>query len=83
MNYYNSKFPLLFAPKGVKRWAITIGQRTWYSVPQDQVDAAWAKHENIHKDQWKREGFLMGLKYIYYHFRYGYDRNPYEIEASR
>ena len=53
MDIYNSKIPLIFGPHP---WAITIGQRTWYSVPESEVDESWRKHEDCHKAQWKREG---------------------------
>ena len=42
------------------------------------------KHELIHLEQHKREGLILfGLKYIYYHLKLGYWKNPYEIEARK
>ena len=81
MNYYNSKFPLIFAPKGRKEWAITLFQRTWYSVPDSEVDAAWRRHEDHHKFQQKRDGFKFYFKYLYWLWKFGYENNPYEIDA--
>lgn len=84
MDYYSSRFPLIFAPRGRKDWSITIGQRTWYSVPKEQVDDAWRRHEDWHKHQWKRDGYLVfAFKYLWYQLVYGYERNPYEIEARK
>jgi hypothetical protein len=43
---------------------------------------AWLKHEYCHVQQWRREGtFRFLFQYIVYSFRYGYQQNPYEIEA--
>jgi len=64
------------------RWAITIGQVTFYSVPYLDVNHAWERHENKHKEQWKREGLIkFAVKYLWYQIRYGYQNNPFEIEA--
>ncbi|BCS53298.1 hypothetical protein [Geobacter sp. SVR] len=84
MDIYNSKFALLFKPKGTERWAITLGPTTLYSVPQEQVSVSWRKHEECHKRQWKRLwyiGFL--VLYLWYHFTKGYQKNPFEIEARK
>lgn len=79
---YGSRFPLLFAPKGRKDWAITLGQHTWYSVPAPQVDAAWRRHEDKHKEQWRREGYLrFAVRYLWQLARKGYIAIDYEIEA--
>jgi len=84
MDIYNSKFPMLFALGGAKQWAVTIGQTTWYSVPKEQVDDAWRRHEDEHKRQWQEEGRLkFATKYLWYQARYGYQNNPYEIEARQ
>lgn len=84
MNIYNSKFPILFAPPGVTRWAITIGPITFYSCPSRFVNAAWKRHEECHKRQWRRYWYVgFAVMYLYYQIRYGYDRNPFEVEARR
>lgn len=65
-------------------WAITIGQTSYFSVPEDQVSAAWHRHEDEHKKQWARDGKVKFLaKYLYYQAKYGYANNPYEIEAMK
>jgi len=45
-------------------------------------DEVLMRHEMIHIKQELR-GWLIGyyIKYYYYQIRYGYDENPYEIEA--
>lgn len=42
------------------------------------------KHEMCHWRQFQKEGFWkFKLKYMYYNIKYGYDKNPYEIEARK
>jgi hypothetical protein len=65
-------------------WAITIGQTTYYSCPKQSVNDRWKRHEDKHKEQWLREGAIkFTIKYLYYQLRFGYDMNPYEIEARK
>ena len=42
------------------------------------------RHEKVHIRQ-QLDGWLIGfyLKYLYYQWKYGYEKNPYEIEAYR
>lgn len=41
-------------------------------------------HETIHIAQMKRDGRIcFSLKYLWWLARYGYEKNPYEIEANR
>jgi hypothetical protein len=42
------------------------------------------EHEKIHIRQ-QLDGWLIGfyIKYLYYNWRFGYKRNPYEIEAYK
>lgn len=84
---YNSKFAkftrwLNGMPEDVD-WAITIGENTTlFSCGEEDVDEKWRKHENIHKEQFKRMGwFWFLLSYIYEYIVHGYDNNKYEIEA--
>ena len=71
--------------KTVRRDAIAI----WpfiFIVKEDNRTAdelrTLIEHEKIHHRQQLR-GWLIGfyVKYFYYHLRYGYKNNPYEIEA--
>ena len=59
---YSSRIPwlaALFAGEWLPRyWAVTFGQTTWYTVRPDQVWFAWRAHEDIHKQQFRRDGKL-------------------------
>lgn len=69
-----------------KTYAITIGQRTFYSESKEYVDKHpwWRAHEDHHKVQWKEVGyFKFPVKYIWFQIIKGYENNPYEIEANR
>jgi hypothetical protein len=82
MNKYNRKWVLKFAPRGEIRWAITLGQTTYYSV--SDVGQSWMNHENCHKRQWAKEGVIkFAIKYLWYQITKGYTNNPYEIEARK
>jgi hypothetical protein len=63
-DHYNSKFALLFAPKDNKRWAVTLGQHTWYSVQRWEVEKSWRNHEDCHKYQFKKYG-VVGFLLMY------------------
>lgn len=83
MDKYNCSWVLLLATPNAQNWAVTLGQTTYYSVPESEVTDAWRKHEEKHKEQWKREGYItFAIKYLWYQLRYGYQNNPYEIEAK-
>ena len=47
-------------------------------------DRSLIEHEKIHIRQ-QLKGWLIGfyIKYLYFNFRYGYKRNPYEVEAYK
>jgi len=86
MDIYNSKIPLIFAKSVAKEgstiFGFTLGQCTWYSSNKDGVTDELRRHEDCHKVQWKRDGIVkFSIKYLWYNIRYGYDKNPYEIEA--
>jgi hypothetical protein len=38
-------------------------------------------HELVHVAQYRRNPVLFPLRYLINHVRYGYDRNPAEVEA--
>lgn len=81
MNIYNSKIPLMF---GKAPWAVTLGQTTFFTEPETKVTPTWQKHEDCHKAQWKRDGYIkFACKYIWYQMKYGYSDNPYEAEARQ
>lgn len=40
-------------------------------------------HETRHLQQLKEDGFFkFCILYLYYNIRYGYDKNPYEVDAN-
>ena len=54
-----------------------------YPSPYEISDSLY-KHENRHLKQVKEEGRLkFACKYLWYNIRYGYDNNPYEIDARQ
>jgi len=75
-------FRTLFADKG-SEYAVTLGQTTYYSCDKDRVlrNPKWVRHENKHKEQWRRLGWKFLPLYLWYQVRYGYDHNPLEVEA--
>lgn len=82
MDKFNQKWvSVLFREK---EWAITINQTTFYSVDATQVNASWHRHEDKHKEQWRRDGCIkFAIVYLWYRIRYGYQDNPYEVEARK
>lgn len=47
-----------------------------------QLSSSHYRHEERHIEQVKREGRLKFIcKYLFYNIKYGYDNNPYEVEA--
>lgn len=52
-----------------------------YPAPYE-IPVSMHAHEVCHINQVKKEGKLKFVfKYLWYNIRYGYDNNPYEIEA--
>ena len=82
---YESKIAKVFGFfNGSKRWAVTFGQTAYYSVPEEGVNVLWRAHEDAHKVQYAREGFIKYIiKYVWYMARYGYKNNPFEVEARQ
>ena len=61
---------------------IVLWNRICFSMPADQIPEWLFRHELEHVYQQIREGRLrFYLKYFYYSLRYGYKRNPFELEA--
>lgn len=70
--------------RGWKECAITIGQTAYFSCDESQVSDAWHRHEDEHKQQWKRDGWIwFTTRYLFWSAIYGYDNNPYEIAAEK
>lgn len=78
--HYRSLLARLFLPR--RYVAITLSSHvlTREASLADNV----LRHEWVHVEQWRRYGFVGFLsRYLWYHFKYGYQRNPFEVEARR
>jgi hypothetical protein len=83
MDKYNSKLALWFKPKDFNgAWTVTLGQTTYYSCSEDQIEPGWRVHEDCHKKQWARDGVVkFSLKYIWQWIWRDYHSIDYEVEA--
>lgn len=61
--------------------ACQFGQGLYFRDEEFFLDEKIKKHEYFHVLQRRREGFLFHFKWIYFNLKYGYEKNPYEIEA--
>lgn len=62
--------------------AVTLG-RTIVVHPSVQLTPELLRHELAHVRQWELNPFTFWPRYVLNHVRYGYDRNPYEVEARK
>jgi hypothetical protein len=71
---------------GTTNVAIVFGRTIFlYGATKQELlnDENWLKHELMHVFQYEREGFIRFLfKYVWLSIRYGYKRNPLELEAE-
>ena len=83
MNKYNHWLGKLFGFFNArKNYAVTFGQTAYFSCSQSQVSDVWQKHEDVHKEQYKRDGWFKFLsRYIWQLITKGYTNIDYEIEA--
>ena len=62
--------------------AITMPWRSIYVIPERFDDETLRQHELVHIEQIERDGVVkFCLLYVWWTARYGYWKNPYEIEA--
>lgn len=55
---------------------------TVYVLAGHETDQRLLRHERCHLDQIQREGRIcFAVRYLWWLVRYGYQANPYEIEA--
>ena len=55
-----------------------------FSQSQNDVTNVLFRHELEHVYQIRRDGWLkFYVKYVYFSFRHGYEKNPYEVEAVK
>ena len=56
--------------------------RTIYVLPGHEGNARLIRHEQAHLEQIERDGRVrFAVRYTWWLARYGYWRNPYEVEA--
>jgi hypothetical protein len=69
-----------FVPLGYKAWV--IAPYIFFKTNKETTTDRLFRHELEHIYQVDREGwFKFYIKYIWYSIRYGYLKNPYEVEA--
>ena len=62
--------------------AITMPWKSIYILREHQCVEALRRHELVHIEQIERDGALrFSMFYLWYLVRFGYWRNPYEVEA--
>ena len=62
--------------------AITLGHTVYFKYREEQVTESTMLHELRHVAQIEKHGLLkFYLLYLWYSLRYGYKRNPFEVEA--
>jgi len=78
--HYRSLLARLFLPK--RYVAITLSNHVL--TRETSLDGRILRHESAHVEQWRRYGLVGFLaRYLWYHFKYGYARNPFEIAARK
>lgn len=85
MNKYNHWLGKLFGFfNKSKYYAVTFGQTAYYSCKEEDVGISWQLHEDEHKKQYARDGWIKFLsRYIWQGLTKGYLNIDYEIEARK
>lgn len=60
--------------------AVTL-ERTIVFHPSAEITPRIIRHELAHVRQWEKHPLTFFLRYALSNLRYGYDDNPYEVEA--
>ena len=83
MDKYNHWLGKLFGYfNNETHYAVTFGQTSYFSVAQSMVVNWWQVHEDTHKKQYARDGWIKFLtRYIWQLYKKGYYNIDYEIEA--
>ena len=67
---------------GLTLWnRIYLVESYWPAEPTDRFPAELILHELVHVAQYRRSPLMFPLRYLVNHMRYGYEKNPAEIEA--
>lgn len=77
-NWVCTRAPFLGYPAGIVLYPFMLFKRR-----KEEVSDKLFRHELQHVYQVRREGWLkFYLTYLWYQMRYGYAKNPYEVEAN-
>jgi len=87
MSYSNHKLmPKWLLPFFNKRFsAITVTKNlSWYRSQEKLDNESIRKHEECHQEQIRDLGWIKFMfNYLVYSIKYGYDKNPFEIECYK
>ncbi|EGI72911.1 hypothetical protein PH505_bb00590 [Pseudoalteromonas distincta] len=73
---------ILWAMIQLKWFGWTSNWGVIYLRPEQIDNERLIAHEQVHAMQIQRDGYVwQPIKYAYYCFKYGYENNPYEVEA--
>lgn len=76
--HYRSRLARWALPR--KYVAVTLWDHVFTRL--EHLEESILRHEAVHVRQWKRHGLVrFACLYLWFHFRYGYWRNPFEVEA--
>ena len=80
---FNSRIQMIIQSKWFTKLLSVRGIMLFpFCIVRTKEDKLLVKHEMIHFYQALKTGlWLWYLPYFYYHIRYGYRKNPYELEA--
>ena len=83
MDKYNHWLGKLFGKLNKStKYAITLGQTSYFSCNESLVSNWWRVHEDTHKLQFAKDGYIKFLsRYIFQLITKGYLYIDYEIEA--
>lgn len=70
------------ARMGAPAAAVTLG-RTIVVHPEVPLTPRLLRHELAHVKQWQANPFAFPVRYVWYSIRYGYNDNPFEVEARQ
>src|SRR5688572_30700103 len=67
---------------GLPLWhRVYLVETAWRGERMDRAGIELVLHELVHVIQFRRNPITFPLRYLINHVRYGYDRNPAEVEA--
>lgn len=80
--FRNANWLWLWFLRRYELWAIPMPWRVVHVIPEKLKSEVLREHERVHFEQMEKEGTIVWhVKYFVFLARYGYRKNPYEIEA--